>query len=134
MNMRNNNAPLAIHITPHHLSLSPAIERYVETKLARVPRIASDALASDVVLRLHPGNAAGERFSASIRLALPGHDLHASASDGNLYTAIDATVDRLARLCRKRKTRRLRAADGRASRRKMAEVALPAGARIAAFA
>src|SRR5690606_26767740 len=41
MNKLNSTA-LPIHITPHHLSLSPALADFVREKLAKVPRFASD--------------------------------------------------------------------------------------------
>lgn len=96
---------LPIHITPHHLRLSPTLRSFVHRKLAKVPRFASDVLAADIVLRRHHGTTDGKRFSASARLALAGRDIHASASHPDLYTAIVKLVARLARRSRKRKTR-----------------------------
>jgi len=104
MNETNTTA-LPIHITPHHLTLSPALRDFVHKKLAKVPRFASDVLATDVVLRRHHGTADGKRFSASARLALAGHDIHAIATHADLYTAIVKLVGRLSRRSRKRKTR-----------------------------
>jgi len=96
---------LPIHITPHHLRLSPAVSEFVRGKFAKVPRFASDVLASDVVLRRHHGTSDGKLFSASARLAVAGRDIHASALHGDLYTAIVKLVEKLARRSRKRKTR-----------------------------
>ena len=70
----NQTDTLPIHITPHHLHLSPALSDFVHKKLANVPHFASDVLATDIVLRRHHGTADGKRFSASARLALPGRD------------------------------------------------------------
>jgi putative sigma-54 modulation protein len=94
---------LPIHITTHHLSLSNSLREFVRDKIAHVARFANDALAAEIVLRRHGG--AATRFSASARLALPGHDIHGRAIDANLYAAIGKLVARLARLSRKRKTR-----------------------------
>jgi putative sigma-54 modulation protein len=96
---------LSTHITPHHLRLSPAITEFVRNKFAKVPRIASDAIATEVVLRRHHGTSGGRRFSASARLAVAGRDIHASATHPDLYTAIVKLVARLARRSRKRKVR-----------------------------
>jgi putative sigma-54 modulation protein len=104
MNETNTTA-LPIHITPHHLTLSPALRDFAKKKLAKVPRFASDVLAADLVLRRHHGTADGKRFSASARLALAGHDIHAIATHADLYTAIVKLVARLSRRSRKRKTR-----------------------------
>jgi putative sigma-54 modulation protein len=105
----NNTTTLPIHITPHHLRLSLAISEFVYDKFAKVPRFASDVLATDVVLRRHHGSSEGPRFSASARLALAGHDIHASATHADLYTAIVKLVATLARRSRKRKTRLMKA-------------------------
>lgn len=103
--IHNTMATLPIHITPHHLSLSPALRDFVRMKLAKVPRFASDVLAADVVLRRHRGTANGKQFSASARLALPGRDIHGSATHADLYSAVVKLVATLARRSRKRKTR-----------------------------
>lgn len=100
-----NTTTLPIHITPHHLRLSPALSDFVHKKLAKVPRFASEVLATDIVLRRHHGTADGKHFSASARLALAGRDIHATATHADLYTAIVKLVARLARRSRKRKTR-----------------------------
>jgi len=102
---KTTTTALPIHITPHHLRLSPALCDFVHTKLAKVPRFATDVLATDIVLRRHHGTADGKLFSASARLALAGRDIHASASHADLYTAIVKLVGLLARRSRKRKTR-----------------------------
>jgi putative sigma-54 modulation protein len=104
---------LPIRITPHHLRLSPALCDFVHTKLAKVPRFASDVIATDIVLRRHHGTAGGKRFSASARLAVAGLDIHATAMHADLYTAIVKLVARLARRSRKRKTRLAKAHDTR---------------------
>eukprot|EP01031_Cornospumella_fuschlensis_P007076 gene7076-8782_t len=76
--------------------------------MAKLPRFAEDMVAADIVLRRHHGTADGKLFSASARLALPGSDLHASATHPDLYSAVNELVSKLARGSRKRKTRRER--------------------------
>ena len=100
-----------IHITPHHLTLSPALREFVQRKISNLSRVAGDILAADVVLRGKAGSA--HHFSVGARLALPGHDIQGNASHANLYTAIGTLVARLARLARKRKTRRARFSNSR---------------------
>lgn len=94
---------LPIHITPHHLHLSPALSEFVSDKIATVARVAGDILSADVVLRRRSGTVTG--FSASARLALPGRDIHGQATSASPYAAIEKLVSKLARLARKRKTR-----------------------------
>lgn len=94
---------LPIHITTHHLSLTEPLRQFARKKIAPLIRFANDAIGAEIVLRRHGG--AASRFSASARLALPGRDIHGRAVDANIYIAIGKLVDKLARLCRKRKTR-----------------------------
>ena len=92
-----------IHITPHHISLTPFLRDYIRRKISAVSRFAGDVVAADVVVRGKSG--AAHRYSISARLALPGQDIQGHATDSNLYTAIGQLVTRLARRSRKRKTR-----------------------------
>ena len=96
---------LPIHITPHHLSLTSPLREFVLNKVATLPRFANDVIAAEIVLRRHRGTSTGKRFSASARLAMPGHDIHGTAAHADLYTAVVKLVSRLARRSRKRKTR-----------------------------
>jgi putative sigma-54 modulation protein len=106
----NPNTAIPIHITPHHLRLTPALSQFVSGKIAKLPRFAGDAVAADIVLRRHHGTAKGKSFSASARLALPGRDVHATATHTDLYTAITHLTKKLARRSLKCKVRRGRAA------------------------
>jgi ribosomal subunit interface protein len=99
---------LPIHITTHHLTLSDALRQFSREKIAPIIRFANDALAAEIVLRRH--NGAVPRFSASARLALPGADVYGRALHRDLYVAIGKLFTKLARRCRKRKTRLKRAA------------------------
>jgi ribosomal subunit interface protein len=92
-----------IHITPHNLTLSPALQQFIRRKMSALSRFAGDMLAAEIILRGKPG--APYPFSLSARLALPGRDIQGNAVHENLYTAIDQLVAKLARLSRKRKTR-----------------------------
>ena len=97
---------LPIHITTHHLTLTDALREFAHEKIAPVIRFATDALGAEIVLRRH--NGAVPRFSASARLALPGRDVHGRAVHHDLYVAIGKLFTKLARRCRKRKTRRIK--------------------------
>lgn len=96
---------IPVRITPHHLTLSPALIAKVQHEIGSLARFGENVVKANVVLRLHHGRSQGRLFSASARLSLPGGDLHASATHSNLYTAIAALESRLARRLRKRKTR-----------------------------
>lgn len=102
--MKTNTA-MPIRITPHHLTLSPALVTKVQDEMGALARFGGLVMRADVVLRLHHGRSRGKLFSASSRLSLPGRDIHASATHANLYTAIATLGNRLARRLRRRKTR-----------------------------
>jgi ribosomal subunit interface protein len=92
-----------IHITPHNLTLSPALQEFIRRKMSALSRFAGDMLAAEIILRGKSDTP--HLFSLSARLALPGRDIQGNAVHENLYTAIDQLVAKLARLSRKRKTR-----------------------------
>jgi len=93
-----------IHITPHHLTLSPSLTKCVSDRLSELSRIAGDILIAEVVLRRHHNTSKGKSFSASARIALPGRDLHAVSTHADLYAAITELRNLLKRSLRKRKT------------------------------
>jgi putative sigma-54 modulation protein len=96
-----------IHITLHHLTLTPALRDFTTRKIAGLGEMVPDIVAARVVLRLDPKASPERRFSARVRLAVRGMDIFASDNNGDLYAAIDNLVDKLARGLRKRKTRLL---------------------------
>jgi putative sigma-54 modulation protein len=93
-----------IHISAHHVSLSQPLLEFVRNKIGTIARFANDILAFEVVLRRTP-IPGSERFGISVRVALPGRDIHGSASATDLYAAIGMVAGKLARRLRKRKTR-----------------------------
>lgn len=98
---------MQIHLSPRNIRLTGAIHAYVAEKIMRLEDIASEILAAHVVL-LHDESApSGSSYCVKVHLAIAGPDVHASDVDGDLYAAIDKISDKLARLLRKRKTRRV---------------------------
>lgn len=93
-----------IHISAHHVSLSQPLCEFVRHKIGTISRFANDILAIEVVLRRNP-SPGSERFAVSVRIALPGRDIHGGASATDLYVAVGMVAARLARRLRKRKTR-----------------------------
>ena len=81
---------LPIHITAHDIEVSFALRNFIEKKISRLSRFASDVLSAEVVLREKSG--ANGLFSVSARLALPGRDVHANSVHENFYAAINQLV------------------------------------------
>ena len=81
-----------VHISGHHLVVTPAINAYVVEKLEKVRRHFDHVIDVSVVLSV-------EKLVQKAEVTLPvrGKDLHAEASDDNLYAAIDMLIDKLDR-------------------------------------
>lgn len=90
-------ARMPMNITPHDVTLSPALIAKVEDEIGSLNRIAGDATRADIVLRLNHGKALGNLFSASAQISMPSGDIHASGSHSNLSKAISKVGKRLAR-------------------------------------
>jgi ribosomal subunit interface protein len=93
-----------IHITSHNADLSLSLREFIQLKIASLARFGRDIVAAEIVVRGKAG--AAHLFSVTGRLAFPGRDVHGNASHSDPYGAVNQLVARLARLSRKRKTRR----------------------------
>ena len=78
-----------IHITPHNLTLSPALQQFIRRKMSALSRFAGDMLAAEIILRGKPG--APYPFSLSARSA-SGRDIQGNAAPKISITAIDQLV------------------------------------------
>ena len=87
-----------LHLTGHHLEVTPALREYVQNKLERVTRHFDHVIDVKVVLGLEN---LVQRVEATIHV--PGHDLHAESASDNMYTAIDLLTDKLDRQVLKHK-------------------------------
>ena len=96
---------MQIHLSPRHLRLTAAIHQYAALKVSELEDLGADIIAAHIVL-VHTDTAAkNSRYEAKVHLALKGPDIYAEQSHADLYLAIDAVTDKLARQLRKRKTR-----------------------------
>lgn len=81
-----------LHITGHHVTVTPAIREYVETKMQRITRHFDHVIDSQVMLSVEP-----LKHRAEITLHIPGKDIHCESTQENLYAAIDMLVDKVDR-------------------------------------
>lgn len=90
-----------VAISAPDIGLTPALRQYVQTKLERIQRHFDESI--DVTVNL-----GAEKLvqRAAITLHVRGNDLFAEASDGDLYAAIDALIDKLDRQVSKYKDKR----------------------------
>ena len=81
-----------LSITGRHLEVTPAINEYVKTKMARGARHFDNVIDTQVMLSVER-----LKHTAEVTMRLPGKDLHCEASDENLYAAIDLLADKIDR-------------------------------------
>ena len=81
-----------LNISGRHLEVTPAIRDYVISKLSRVDRHFDKVIESQVMLSIERLN-----HIAEITMRIHGKDIHCSASNENLYGAIDLLADKIDR-------------------------------------
>ncbi len=81
-----------LHLTGHHLEITPAMRDYVTSKLERVTNHFDQVIDVKVTLSV-------EKLKQKVEATLhvPGNDLHAECADDNMYSAIDLLADKLDR-------------------------------------
>lgn len=87
-----------LHITGHHLEVTPAIRDYVTAKLERVTRHFDSVIDVNVILTVEK-----LKQKAEVTVRVPGKDIHVDAEDADLYAAVDTLIDKLDRQVQKYK-------------------------------
>lgn len=87
-----------LHLTGHHLEITPALREYVQDKLTKISNHFDHVIDIKVTLSV-------EKLAQKIEATLhvPGNDLHAESSGENMYSAIDTLADKLDRQVLKHK-------------------------------
>ncbi|MBR5877035.1 MAG: ribosome-associated translation inhibitor RaiA [Alistipes sp.] len=75
---------------------------FIEKKLAKLDRVAADAIGVDVVLKLEKDDEHGNKI-AVITLRMPGGDIRVEEQARTFEEAIDSAMDVLKRQIEKRK-------------------------------
>ncbi len=81
-----------LHLTGHHLEITPAIRDYVVSKLDRVTRHFDHVIDVNVVLTV---DKLQRKVEANVHVR--GKDIHVESIDDDMYAAIDALADKLDR-------------------------------------
>ena len=87
-----------LKISGHHLDVTPAIQGYIEEKLARVSRHFDQVMDVDVILSV---SKLDQKAEAKVHLS--GKDLFCESVDADMYAAIDSLADKLDRVVLKHK-------------------------------
>ena len=97
---------MQLTITSKNLPTSPAVSEYAEKRLAKVAKRLRDDVPMRLVLRKEDTQAASDRFVAEVTATLKGGTvLRAEERAEDLYVAIDAISDVIARQIRRYRTR-----------------------------
>ena len=89
---------MQLTLTGHHVDVTPALKSYVEKKMDRIVRHFDHVIDVHCVLTVEK-----LAHKAEATLAVSGAKIHADASEGDMYAAIDALTDKLDRRVKKHK-------------------------------
>ena len=89
-----------LHLTGHHVEITPAIRDYVTSKLARINRHFDHVIDVNVIMTVQK---LAQKIEANVHLS--GKDIHVQVQDGDMYAAIDGLIDKLDRQVMKHKER-----------------------------
>ena len=89
-----------LHLTGHHVEITPSIRQYVESKLERINRHFDHVIDVTVIMTVEKLD---QKIEANVHLS--GKDIHVQAHDADMYAAIDELIDKLDRQVIKHKER-----------------------------
>src|SRR5258707_7452734 len=89
---------MQLNVTGHNIEVTAALRGYVEKKLERIVRHFDHVIDVHCVLTVEK-----LRQKAEATVHLSGCDIHADATEPDMYAAIDALSDKLDRCVRKHK-------------------------------
>jgi putative sigma-54 modulation protein len=89
-----------LHLTGHHVEITPAIREYVTAKLARINRHFDHVIDVNVIMTVEKLD---QKIEANVHVA--GKEIHVQANDADMYAAIDGLIDKLDRQVLKHKER-----------------------------
>jgi putative sigma-54 modulation protein len=91
-----------LHLTGHHLEITPPIRDYISGKLARITHHFDHLIDVNVILSVEKLR---HRIEANVRVR--GKDIFCENADADMYAAIDGLVDKLDRTIIKHKEKSL---------------------------
>jgi putative sigma-54 modulation protein len=91
-----------LHLTGHHVHITPAIRDYVAGKLARIKNHFDNVIDVNVILSVEKLE---QKVEANVHVR--GKDIYCESVDTDMYAAIDTLVDKLDRTIIKHKEKTL---------------------------
>ena len=83
---------MQMNISGHHVDITDALKNYVTTKMEKVDRHSDQITRGEVILTVEKNV---QRAEATVHVV--GNDIHAMSESEDMYTAIDAMIDKLGR-------------------------------------
>lgn len=83
---------MQLNLTGHHVEITSPLRAYVNEKFERLSRHFDHVLNGHVILTVEK---LAQKAEASLHVS--GNNIYADATDGDMYAAIDALVDKLDR-------------------------------------
>ena len=105
-----------LHLSGHHLEITPAIRDYVSSKLQRITHHFDHVIDVNVVLTVEKLQ---RRIEASVHVR--GKDIFCENADADMYAAIDGLMDKLDRTVIKHKEKSLARRHGGAALKHLAD-------------
>jgi putative sigma-54 modulation protein len=81
-----------LHLTGHHLQITPAIREYIADKLARITHHFDHVIDVNVILSVEKLQ---QKVEATVHMR--GKDIFCESIDTDMYAAIDGLADKLDR-------------------------------------
>ena len=91
-----------LHLTGHHLAITPSIRDYVSGKLQRITNHFDHVIDVNVTLTVEK-----LRHKVEAGVHVLGRDIYCESTDHDMYAAIDGLVDKLDRTIIKHKEKAL---------------------------
>ena len=105
-----------LHLSGHHVDVTPAMRDYVTSKFTRITRHFDHVIDVNVILSVEKLK---QKIEANVHLS--GKDIFVECDDADMYAAIDALVDKLDRQILKHKERNFEYRGGREAGREQTE-------------
>jgi putative sigma-54 modulation protein len=87
--------------------LTEALQAAIEEKIGRIEQYAPRAVRARVRLRKVSAHPSPRQYVVRVLCELPGRDLSAEESGGDVLSALDVVAEKIERRVRKQKTKRL---------------------------
>ena len=81
-----------LHLSGHHLEITPAMREYVTSKLGRIKRHFDHVIDINIILSM---DKLEQKIEANVHLS--GKDIFVESHNADMYAAIDALADKLDR-------------------------------------